>query len=279
MAKTNTPEKEKNTNSKASAATRKKTGVNRWKYARVFLIIAIIMILLGGIIVGLWLFQHALFAGNTRFTLRKVEVQSSGWWNARSKLVTQYLKLTPGKDNLFSLNLPSLRKKLKKIPNVESAKVFRSLPDTLTVSLFERIPRARLLSANSPWVIDGECVVMPKANCIDISSSLPVILGYNKDVKGGMVIPELKSALELIRLVNEYYPDIQIQGLSVSKPDQLRFFMAWKSQPKDRYIVYMPKNNLVWRLNALRSTVIGLRNSGDPRRIIDLNYSGTAVVR
>jgi cell division septal protein FtsQ len=272
MARTKTPEKER-------TAKKKAPGINRWKYARVILIIACIVILLGGIVTALWLFQRSLFAGNPRFTLRQVEVQSSGWWNARSKHISHQLKLQTGHDNLFSLDLHSIRKELRKIPSVESATVSRSLPDTLKIFLVERIPRARLKSANSPWVLDSDCVVMPKANCIDISTRLPVILGFYKNVRAGMVVPELKSALELISLVNEYFPDIQIQGLSVSNPEQLRFFMIWKAQPDDKYIVYMPRKNLKLRLTVLRSTIIRLRNSGDPRRTIDLNYSNTALLR
>lgn len=271
MAQTKTPAKEK--------TVKKKTpSINRWKYVRVLLIALCIVLLLGGVIVSLWLFQQSLFSGNPRFILRKVEVQSSGWWNAQSKLITQYLKLQTGRDNLFSLDLQTIRKKLRKIPSVESATVSRLLPDTLQICLFERIPRARIGSSSSRWVVDSDCIIMPKANCVNISAQLPVILFY-KEVEGGMVVPELKSALQLISLVDEYFPEIQIQGLSVSNPEQLRFFMSWKGKPEDIYRVYMPRQNLRRLLTVLRSTVIRLKNFGDPRRTIDLNYNDTAILR
>ena len=264
---------------KKTPAKKKTPVVNRWKYLRVILIVLSIVLLLGCIITALWWIQHSLFAGNPRFTLKKIEVQGSGWWNGRSKQVALHLQVFPDRVNLFSLDLHSIRKKLRKIPSVESATVSRELPDTLKICLVERIPRARLGSTNSPWVVDAEGVIMPRANCINISTRLPVILGFHKKVKGGSVVPELKSALELISLVNEYFPEIHIQGLSVSDPEQLRFFMGWQGQPGEKYRVDMPRKNLKQLLTVLRSTVIKLRNSGDPRRRIDLNYNDTALLR
>lgn len=250
-----------------------------WKYFRVALIILCVGLLLGGIVTGLWLMQYSLFSGNPRFILKKVEVRGSGWWDNRSNLISAHLNLNPGKDNLFSLKLNSLRKELRKIPSVEAATVSRQLPDTLKITLVERIPRAFLGSSNSPWVIDSSCVIMPKVNCVDISTQLPVILGYYKKVKAGDVVPELKSALELLRLVDEYFPEIRVQGLSVSDPEQLRFFMVWKNQANAKYKVHMPPGNLLTNLTVLRSNIIQTQRTGDPRRTIDLNYKETAILK
>lgn len=258
---------------------KKSSSGKSWKYFRVTLIIICVGALLGGIVAGLWLMQHALFSGNPRFTLRNIEVRGSGWWDGRSNLISAHLNLRPGKDNLFSLDLNNLRKELRKIPSVETATVSRQLPDTLKINLLERIPRAFLGSSTSPWVVDSSCVIMPKVNCIDISTQLPVILGYYKKVHAGAVVPELKSALELLRLVDEHFPEIKIQGLSVSDPDQLRFFMVWKDNPNAKYKVFMPHTNLRTNLTVLRSNIIQTQRTGDPRRTIDLNYKETVILK
>ena len=220
-----------------------------------------------------------LFAKNEHFTLRSIEVSSSGWWNNKSKLVAEKLGMTIGRDNLFSMDLREIRARLNaKISNIEDITVTRKLPDILQISIVERIPRAFLVSSRSQWVVDENYIVMQKQYCNSVNNDMPVILGL--DIKGGvrdgMKIPELDSAMEMIMLSVRNFPDIKISAISTRNPEQLTCILLFKEK---QYKAFVPRQKMMFMLSVLRSAMIKAQESGDARTVLDLNYNGNVILK
>ncbi|QSH41095.1 FtsQ-type POTRA domain-containing protein [Lentisphaerota bacterium ZTH] len=243
------------------------------------------MLLLGIIltiaIIGVLLYGSAivLFSGNKHFTLKHVEVRSSGWWNNRSRLMANKLGLTLGKDNLFSRPLYKMRRFIEKLPCVDTAAVSRVLPDTLRVDIIERIPRAYIGSSKSPLVVDSNCMLMERKYCLNLERDLPNILGVTDTglLKPGHNLAEVQPAVDLIMLTKQYFPDFRIAAISVRDTDKL--FVVIYYQGRKIYKVNFPRKNLKYMLAVLRSAVHKAIGNGDRRTVIDLTYKGKVIFR
>jgi hypothetical protein len=222
---------------------------------------------------------NALFAGNGRFILQRIEFNSSGWWDGKNKLVAEKLGLTIGRDNLFSLNLGELRQKLlKRIANLETVSVMRILPDTLTINAVERIPRAFIANNRSNWVVDEKAVILNRKYCNNVNQDMPVILGLdNKNsIVEGMDLPDILPALELIMLAVRNFPELKISAVSIRNQEQLTVKLQYKERP---YEAVMPRKKLNFLLVVLQSAIVQAQTSGDTRCSINLNYNGNAVLK
>jgi len=62
--------------------------------------------------------------------------------------------------NILALDLAALRESIEELPAVRSAGVRRVLPSRLVVSIEARQPAARVVGAQTSYVIDGESVVL-----------------------------------------------------------------------------------------------------------------------
>jgi hypothetical protein len=62
--------------------------------------------------------------------------------------------------NILALDLAALRESIEELPAVRSAGVRRVLPSGLVISVEARQPKARVVGAQTSYVIDGEAVVL-----------------------------------------------------------------------------------------------------------------------
>ena len=62
--------------------------------------------------------------------------------------------------NILALDLAALRESIEELPAVGSAGVRRVLPSGLVISVEARQPKARVVGAQTSYVIDGEAVVL-----------------------------------------------------------------------------------------------------------------------
>ncbi len=244
-----------------------------------------------------------LFSRNARFQLRNVEVQSGGYWKDREPLLSGRLGVRPGM-NLFAPELEpgELRRRLDRIPSVESSEVVRVLPDTLRLRVVERIPRAVFYNPRSEWVIDENLAVIPRLESMSVSLPLPVICDFtpkSKIVAGaiwqdpvtGPKEPELACAMELVMTVIRNYPDISIRAISLGNPKTLKFVMRYRDRKS--CVVLLPlsgkkdprrnleefRSSLEPLLDALQSAIIQAERSGNTRSTFDLTTRDRVTLR
>jgi cell division protein FtsQ len=252
------------------------------KLLRIFLVLSLLVLIIASVITFFWLINRRLFSKNQHFTLKYVQVESPGWWNARSAKVADIMGVTVGKTNIFALRLTELRKKLEREPSIKNVTVERILPDIIRVKIQERIPRAILEKKNSGWLVDASGIVMSQNSCIKISKSLPVIYGISKDIKlqAGLHLPQLKPALEVIQYCITDFPEFKILGISLKNSEELVFAMyLGKQKWGEPYKVNMPKKDYKFYLDKLKRSLRNVDPRRDPLKDIILNYKGRVIKR
>ncbi len=95
--------------------------------------------------------RHAWFRGNPRFTLRELSITTG---NTVSAEVVRQVTGIRESVNLFAFDLSRVRADfLRNLPNVRDIRLERCLPNALHITVYERIPMARL-SRNGRVVTD-----------------------------------------------------------------------------------------------------------------------------
>ena len=122
----------------------------------------------------------AAFTENNDYILTNVAINVRGGDNGLTNLFLRKTGVTVGEDNLFGIDIGSVRETLEKIANVRDVQIYRSLPGTLEVGAYRRIPMARLGYSKHRarhLVIDDDGVVFVEPSMRSIER-LPVIGGY-----------------------------------------------------------------------------------------------------
>jgi hypothetical protein len=217
----------------------KKGKILRNPYIRISIVAITLAVIVSAIVFFVILAQRTLFKENPHFVLQHVVVQSSGYWNNRSGEISKILDLRKGIDNLFELNIASLKKELirRREYSIENVEIYKMIPDTLTFRITERIPRALLYNKKSELLVDGNAVIINKAFCVDIDSELPIITGFKirginasqslgkEKIPYGRVLYQIKPALSFISLVNTNYPEFNIKLINLYNDNELDIFM------------------------------------------------------
>lgn len=183
-----------------------------------------------------------LYYDNPHFKLKNVTVKSSGYWDNRSDDIMDILSLKKGITNLFSVNLHELRQKLEQMggEGISHVEVTRELPDTLSFSIVERIPRAVLYSKKSNMLVDKDGTIINSKYFSNIIDGLPTITGLklpaslkNKKLPYGESATALIPALIFISITTNDYPDWDIRVINLYFQNKLIVFMAG---PNDKII-------------------------------------------
>ena len=244
--------------------------------------LGVLIVLLAGCAAALWWLKHRMFEKNPNFTLRSIVLDSHGYWGknteSRQRLIN-ILKLNPGQDNLFALDVRKLRVQLRSMPNIADAQVQIILPDILSIELEERIPRAFLGRSNSALVTDANGMVMPSAECFGVHPNLPVIVGLrNTEIRVGFIHDKLREALKLIMSV-QHYRCFTVELISLSHPDELIILMQYRLKNRTlRYHVTMPCGNYRDWLDVLKSAIEDALRHNDSRSKINLTFDGAVVM-
>lgn len=128
--------------------------------------------------------------------------------------------------NIFTVNLAAAQEKIAALPQVEHAELQRILPNKITINVGERKPVAWLTAkpgddpstAPDAFLVDRRGVLMKIKSPLPEYHHLPVITGMpteNFDVGQTVHAPELKSALDLIRLTAESPLQTRFQARSI----------------------------------------------------------------
>ena len=219
------------------------------------------------VVLAFWSAWSNMFKRNDRFILTRFTVESAdggGWWHGKEDAVLRRLSgheddpegsigIVVGSTNLFSLDPEKIRLKLERVPEIESVKVQRILPNTLSVKITERTPVAILGKRGAFLLIDQEGVVIRRSRSLKITGMLPVIYGYRGAVPvPGGVFEELKSALEFIRLSKTAYSELKIVLINATARDYLVMRLYFKEDPGDYFDVWVPVENPELGMDRIR---------------------------
>lgn len=134
------------------AARRKKRGrKNRGRFGFLYKLLSIALIL-AAIIVGCVVF----------FRVNKIVVEGNSKYNAQ--VLIEATGVEEG-DNLFTLDKYQMsRQILTRLPYVDDVLIYRRLPDTLVISITERIPVAAIQGDGAWWILDAKTQILERTD-------------------------------------------------------------------------------------------------------------------
>jgi cell division septal protein FtsQ len=179
----------------------------------------------GGIAYGGRAALRRFFWENPDYNLAEVSIHTDG--PLTREQILQATNIQEGK-NIFAINLSAARKGLMALPQVERAEIERILPNKISIDIAERKPVAWVAekedgdpsSDPGAFLIDKDGILLRVKNQVPDYYHLPVISGLAVDnyEEGETVeLPEVKAALELVRLTGENPARYQVRSIDVSK--------------------------------------------------------------
>jgi len=169
---------------------------------------------------------RGMFAANPQFILREVVIENNGSVLTREEIL-KHAGLRKGQ-NLFGIDLKTVRANLELLPEVKRVEIRRQIPDRMSIRVRERTPVARLAAPRDmrweTYSVDAEGFVMnlhPKT-----AESMPLITGAkvaDLRVGGAVSSPELFHALELIKKceITTLNALVEVRNIDVSRSHML----------------------------------------------------------
>ncbi len=251
--------------------------VNNFIWLLLAILLCLALLVLGIYFAGNWFFYQ-----NRHFTFRILDLQANGpsYWSSRPAQLVQRIGLKINQDNLWQINPAQVRTRIQAIPSVSSCEVRRILPDTLQVTISERIPRAALENPSSPRVLSADGTVLNRYESLAMPGALPVIAGFGMTTvpKAGSKCPAADNALKLLNECLRNYPDITITCINIAQKDRLECFLRYRNRRNYRAIL-PAEGRFDYLLSALQSTIIDVLKNNDTRSTFDLTYRGQVVIR
>jgi cell division protein FtsQ len=164
-----------------------------WFFGKCLAALALCVSIVGGGYAGYLVVRHAEY-----FSLRTVRIVSNDTLTRQEIL---YLLAIPTHATLFQLDLIRMGDRLERHPYVKTVTLRRQFPDTLTVTITERVPHLVAVYQEQGALLDTEGVVL-RAFAPEQDSTLPqLVLRQAGTLAPGMRLrqDEVQRALELIR--------------------------------------------------------------------------------
>ena len=247
----------------------------------IWLLLAILLCI-GLLIAGLYFAGNWFFYQNRHFTLRVLDLQENGpgYWGNKHTLLAARAGLKLQQDNLWKIDPAKVRNRIMEIPSIASCEIRRILPDTLQVTISERIPRAAIENPSSPRVLAADGTVLNRYESLAMPGALPVITGFGmaKAPAAGSKCPAADNALKLLNECLRNYPDISIIYINIARKDRMECFLRYRN--RRTYKAILPaEGRFDYLLSALQSTIIDVLKNNDPRTTFDLSYRGQVIIR
>jgi cell division protein FtsQ len=180
------------------AGTRKLQGLRRllvwgWFLSKCLAGLALGMALVGGAYTGYLVVRQAEY-----FRLRHVHIMGN---ETLTRQDVHYLLALPTPVTLFQLDLTRMGSRLERHPYVKTVALRRQFPDTLTVTIRERVPCLVTFSQEHGALLDTEGVIL-RAFSPEHDQALPqLILRQHRVLAPGIHLRhgEVQRALELVR--------------------------------------------------------------------------------
>lgn len=226
--------------------------------------------------------SQKVFYTNPDFALEKIEVRNPGRLNRNEILFWAGVKKG---QNLFGLNLEQVRLRLEEMPYIASVQVERRLPSSLTITINERMPAARLmpystrgnLLAQTVYYIDsGGFVMKPKEG--ERLRPLPLITGISVDeIRENEYVDreEILSALNLIRAAGYYGlgRELDLRQLEIQ---QRGIISVWT---RNRGVIRFRSDNLDQQIKRLQVILDYCQKHHKLIKTVDLTPSRNVPVR
>jgi cell division septal protein FtsQ len=231
--------------------------------------------------------RWALLKANPFFTLQKIDVQTDGKGLGEKSVIAILSEMgyREQETNLFDIDVRAIRERLEKAAVVESARVYRVLPNLLVVSFIQRRPVARL-RAKIPRFVDTQGHVLLPWEA-DGFSLLPDIVG-TRDVntfRPGQEIDDevLLGALQFLRLNEDYAERLDCRvymiQLDYHPPEKLKLYVHRGGTFRENAQILVPVRNMEPALNRLAVIVRDRTGLGLPTGFVDVTYEENVPVR
>lgn len=223
------------------------------------LVLAIVLVLL-----SIWFLRQKLYFHNQFFRLKKIETQpTSNYSELRLKTILSEMGVEENSGTLTTLPVGAIRERLQQEPLIAASAVRRIFPDTLQISIRERIPVAVLQSRHQgcEFTIDQDAFILP-GKVRGISGNLPLVITIPND--HALHIGDqtdnrwLRGVLQFLDLLatrpegSLYVPRL----IRINQPgNQLHVQLQGKGVFKQGATLVLPLDNLGPALDRLRDVV------------------------
>jgi len=226
-----------------------------------FTVCAVVLIAsaLGGVAFGTKYLLNTLFFANPDYTVKTIDVTSDGTLGREAILKTA--QIGQGQ-NIFSIELPKVQKKLAILPQIEESCVERILPNKLVISIQERRPVAWAVPPDATtgsfnfenaYLVDRRGILLKTKSLAAEYLGLPLIIGVDtSNCQEGqpLKVDEVKAALDLIRASAEILQArFQIQSVDVSK----KYCLVVTD--RQRASVTFSPDDIEWQLRRLETVL------------------------
>jgi len=236
-------------------------------------------VLLAGVVVAvtacLWLgfsfVGRALFSTNNRFVIKNLVIQEGTVINR--ELIEEYTQIKEGM-NLFAFDIAKVRKDfVRQSPNVKSMEISRQIPDTLKISVVERVPVARI-GRKSPFVADGEGYIFGLRSGY---RELPVVTGYRDPGlrPGSRLCGMSLAALEVLEACYDSKIGLHVDEVDINNPEYLVLYIPDGEKVKEVDLSWQDMGKLTGeskkRLQEKLLGIVQTLQSPDGRRMLRIN--------
>lgn len=231
------------------------------------------IVLAGGLLMGGYLVLNYVgdlfFSKNPHFEIKKVFISSDG--RLKPSQLMRYAELDQT-ENLFEVDFDRVRTHLKRSPLIESVRIQRDLPDTLNISVVERVAIAQIRwkRRSAPLLVDRTGKVLPPTRT---GMALPMIEGvtYNRlspgdqiDDAGVLYVLDLFSANESLELGSQ----VAFKRFDLRYPDYINVELVGGENAR------FPRHSAHSRLVRLVATLQGAQVRGKRVKTVDLVPEG-----
>jgi cell division protein FtsQ len=191
------------------------------------LVLAMIIAIGVGLHFGIALVLDKVLFSNPRYALTKIEIEPRDHFSERQ--IRMAAGLQPG-ENLWALNLRQITHDVEKLPYVSNATVQRHFPDTVSITIHERVPVVKIVGLNIDlgtkelFYIDRDGIVL-KPREDETAPLLPEIIGLTDgqtELEPGEQLDQssLKRALEILDQIDHsrLHTAITIRVIDLSNP-------------------------------------------------------------
>jgi cell division protein FtsQ len=255
-------------------AQRKRLRLKHWMHRIWFLGKCGTVVVLGVALVwgGYTVFKLVRDSGYLR--LRNIHITGH---NALSRNDILYLLAIPDEVSLLQLDLTRMGARLERHPQVQTVMLHRQFPDTLRVTIQERVPRLVVVSGTQHMVVDREGVVIRSVNPTGDQALTRLHLSRKPALSPAMQLrqAEVRRALELIRAYedSELAGTLRVVSLTVQDSGESR----WTVDPYP-FTLRVGEGRVDEQLKRLPPVLQYLQHRDLAVRQVDVSYRKRVVV-
>ncbi|MBN2541464.1 FtsQ-type POTRA domain-containing protein [bacterium] len=211
---------------------------------------------------------------STEFNIKNIQI--IGNINVNDQEIKMLLPFAD--ENIFLLPIKSSEKRLKQDPRIQTARITRSLPNTVTVYIKEKVPVV-LLNFQEIYGLTTECEPIP-IKYPHLIPNLPIITGIEPGLD---LIPFEKLESKKLDCGMSFFNSLssdrfwlmdRISEINVSDPENLRVFLL-----SDGLEVNLGSGSYGDKMEKLLMVLKNVQNEREALRQIDLSYKNCAVLK